>query len=97
MARAKKFGDPLIKKIAAAHGRSEAQIMIRWPFCANSSQLSLSGRVPWAYEEMAEMALLDEDFHASSASASQHIHGRFRHHLTLMECGRVDGSSVCEQ
>ena len=54
MARAKKFGDPLIEKIAAAHGRSEAQIMIRWPFCANSSQLSLSGRVPWADEEMAD-------------------------------------------
>ena len=32
MARAKKFGDPLIEKIAAAHGKSEAQIMIRWSF-----------------------------------------------------------------
>ena len=85
VARARKFGDPLIAALAEKYGKTEAQIMIRWslqlgyitiPKSVNEPRIIQNADIfdfAISANDMAAIAELDEDFHASSASSSQHM------------------------
>ncbi len=86
MARAKKFGeDNTIARLAEKYSKTEAQIMIRWslqmgyitiPKSVNEPRIVANSDIfdfQISVNDMTAIAELDEDFHASNASGSQHL------------------------